>query len=215
MNTDSKIEWNENGLKGFRIEGSKKYTIYSPQYGILEICIEVAKRIINSPNQLEKDAPICDMRFGINPLSLVYPKVDAYTKMKIMSVVSKIGPYVKEGLKGLLMNDKQSDSEFLMALSMKRNWKQGCAICLADKIMGTTCSCGHTEITIFRPCGHSVCSNPCAKDLFKTNETKCHMCGQTIEHSFETQNVRVDNPLVLSICINFMEKYAKELGLST
>ena len=37
--------------------------------------------------------------------------------------------------------------------------------------MGTTCGCGHTEITVFRPCGHSVCSNPCFIEMMRDKIT--------------------------------------------
>ena len=33
--------------------------------------------------------------------------------------------------------------------------------------MGTTCGCGHTEIIVFRPCGHSLCVNPCFETFVK------------------------------------------------
>lgn len=67
-----------------------------------------------------------------------------------------------------------TDFQFLLNLTLKRNWKSGCAICLTDKIMGTTCGCGHTEIAVFRPCGHSVCANPCFKQFIETK-------GQTLK----------------------------------
>lgn len=64
----------------------------------------------------------------------------------------------------MLEADKVGDSDFafLMSLNLRgRNWRAGCAICLTDKIMGTICGRGHTEIVVFRPCGHSVCARPC------------------------------------------------------
>ncbi len=57
------------------------------------------------------------------------------------------------------------DFLFLMNLGRTRKWKQDCAICLSEKIVGTTCGCGHTEIVVMRPCGHSLCANPCYHDL--------------------------------------------------
>ena len=55
-----------------------------------------------------------------------------------------------------------SNFRFLLNLSLNnRNWKEECCICLSNKIMGTTCTCGHREIVCFRPCGHSMCVNPC------------------------------------------------------
>lgn len=57
---------------------------------------------------------------------------------------------------------EEGDDVFLAVLqSSGRSYRAGCAICLTDKMMGTTCSCGHTEIAVFRPCGHSMCIAPC------------------------------------------------------
>lgn len=63
-----------------------------------------------------------------------------------------------------------SDFQFLCHLTMKRDWKSECAICLTDKIMGTTCTCGHTEIAVFRPCGHSMCASPCFEEFMVSKE---------------------------------------------
>jgi hypothetical protein len=53
------------------------------------------------------------------------------------------------------------DALFLAKLGKTRNWRSGCVICLTEDIMGTTCTCGHTEIVVFRPCGHAICVRPC------------------------------------------------------
>lgn len=58
--------------------------------------------------------------------------------------------------------DDDGDDVFLAVLqSSGRSYRSGCAICLSEDMMGTTCGCGHTEIVVFRPCGHSMCVEPC------------------------------------------------------
>ena len=67
------------------------------------------------------------------------------------------------------LSDKTlTDFEFIAVLGKVRNYKSNCAICLIDKMMGTTCTCGHTEITVFRPCEHSLCTNPCFYNFIKS-----------------------------------------------
>lgn len=62
------------------------------------------------------------------------------------------------------------DDVFLGLLQlMGRDYKAGCVICLSEEMMGTTCTCGHTEIVVFRPCGHSVCVEPCFRQLCTSN----------------------------------------------
>ena len=55
------------------------------------------------------------------------------------------------------IDENSSDGLFLFNIGVKRNFKSGCAICLTDKIMGTTCLCGHT-----------LCANPCFSKMMKS-----------------------------------------------
>ena len=106
-----------------------------------------------------------------------------------------------------------SDIDFLAYLQRDRDYKENCAICLTDKMMGTTCSCGHTEIVVFRPCGHSVCCSPCfydvcstknielkhddayvdltIKDIYSAGEFECHMCRTNVERCFRAERICV------------------------
>ena len=36
--------------------------------------------------------------------------------------------------------------------------------------MGITCSCGHKEIAVLRPCGHTMCANPCFEKYILHNK---------------------------------------------
>ena len=76
--------------------------------------------------------------------------------------------HVVEYLHELIKQEPQDDFMFLAKLGKKRNWKEVCAICLIDDIMGTTCGCGHTEIVVFKPCGHSICVNPCFEEWMES-----------------------------------------------
>ena len=77
--------------------------------------------------------------------------------------------------------DQIDNSVFLAILGLKRSYKSECVICLSDNMMGTTCGCGHTEIVVFRPCGHSVCIDPCFYELCRS---KCiELQGKTMETS--------------------------------
>jgi hypothetical protein len=69
----------------------------------------------------------------------------------------------------------------LAKLGKSRNWKQVCAICLVDDIMGTNCTCGHTEIVVFRPCGHAICADPCFNNLIKTKNVNLNSQTFTME----------------------------------
>ena len=118
-----------------------------------------------------------------------------------------------------------SDGHFLAIHGLKRNYRRDCAICLADEIMGTHCTCGHTEIAVFRPCGHSVCAKPCFEQLansqgmhLKTRELaasggvvfkilsqkdittavglKCPLCRGIVQKIFRAEDCRVPEEVV-------------------
>lgn len=64
--------------------------------------------------------------------------------------------------------NEDDNATFLARLSAKRNWKRGCAVCSTDEIMGTACTCGHTEVVVLRPCGHALCKSPCFLKWYST-----------------------------------------------
>jgi hypothetical protein len=110
-------------------------------------------------------------------LTNVYPKMNWGSFAKIVDRISKdvlkgVPSLCEEWLqKNTLL--KKSDIRFLAEIGAVRNWKSGCAICLTEKIMGTTCGCGHTEIAVLRPCGHAICAKPCFMDMMdKMHGTK-------------------------------------------
>ena len=128
---------------------------------------------------------------------------------------------------------EDSDLLFLALLARKRrNYKSGCAICLTDEIMGTTCSCGHTEICVFRPCGHSACASPCFKAAFGEGKPRqitlpdgktfllpsqhdvseirnfaCHMCRGNVDAVFRAENAFIKPQLLQLVDTAPIEAY--------
>lgn len=164
-----------------------------------------------------------------NPKSLMageYPRFKIYSpspfssipfhrSSKIIDEMQKIIPSILEYVSQVDLPD--DDFVFLLRLGQKRNWRAGCAICLTDEMMGTTCGCGHTEIAIFKPCGHSMCVNPCfekfmksfnlelptatfesggkkfyipsKKDITKCNGFSCPLCRTIVTQTFRAEDV--------------------------
>jgi hypothetical protein len=90
----------------------------------------------------------------------VYPNLTMHQKN---SVINTIKENILSIMHKFLNNNPHINTEFcfLARLGINRNWKSNCAMCLTENIMGTTCTCGHTEIVVFRPCGHTICAKPC------------------------------------------------------
>lgn len=103
-------------------------------------------------------------------------------------------------LKRLVSNSKDdSNFTFLFKLSYRRNWKSGCPICLSHKMRGSSCICGHSEIAVFRPCGHSMCIEPCFLEfqehigskcfVDEARGFKCPMCRTVVKKTFRGEEV--------------------------
>jgi len=131
------------------------------------------------------------------------------------------------------------DWQFLIAISKTRDYQKQCAICLTDKIMGTTCTCGHTEIAVFVPCGHAICARPCfldwaehegksfddktfldastgvtysmrgVKDIQKWDGMKCPTCRRDIHRVFRAEEVHVQDKN------QELENITKQIGISS
>lgn len=230
--SSKRIVWNDDGKTGRMItqyenRGTSTTTIYKREYGIYQACISAALALINNPEELQKDEPICTLHRPSFTLMCIYPELPLYEVRELVEKIKPLGKIIKE-----YIGDKSgTDIEFLLELGKHRNWKKECAICLTEDIMGTTCKCGHTEITIFRPCGHSVCTQPCFKGMMKESNQPiiprtfssggqvfemvgsvdvqnvsgmtCHMCRQEIESAFQAQDCRFNSEGLKEICKQF------------
>jgi hypothetical protein len=88
----------------------------------------------------------------------------------------------------LALAPSEPDCLFMAVLGQTRDYRAGCVICLSDHMMGTTCGCGHTEIVVFRPCGHSVCVKPCFEQFAASKSAKL---GPTIMTTADGQQFEV------------------------
>lgn len=153
----------------------RESTIYSKKYGLFMYAYSVANQIIQHYFEFirDKNVPLSMNFIRSSALVIIYPSLQEYEfaiynkKSNFNRIRSDIELITKLMMKihfKKFEKEKidQHDSDFLAQLGIKqRNYKSNCAICLTDDIMGTTCGCGHREIAVFRPCGHSVCVSPC------------------------------------------------------
>lgn len=230
------IEWtNEN--YGYKTTKYNKMICYKPLYAIEMTIYEFCKRLINTPATWKEGKSDIDRRnLSFQLFTTEQPKILMHQYSTIMdNICSKSPAMLEEVISKYDLKDSEiSDYMFLALLGKKRNWKEGCAICLTDKIMGTTCGCGHTEIVIFRPCGHSVCASPCFKNFIKTKGTEvkprsfmvdgvemiavgshnvdlnikfdCPICTVEVTKTFQAEEVRPGNTLDTAV-----KKLAQEI----
>ena len=162
----SKIQWDDYGCANvMTMFGSGP--VYQPWGGVFGKMCNYCDTIIRDIWKLNNNEPLPYTRDRMFcSICRMHPELQRGTYSEVCDEIKKlcidfIDTKIAEILANKLDDKNLSDCEFLTLLGTKRNYKSGCAICLTDKIMGTTCTCGHTEIAVFRPCGHSVCANPC------------------------------------------------------
>lgn len=151
----------------------------------------------------------------------VYPERD---KERLYMKKDKILEVASRELIKLIDKNLDIDALFLAGISRKRDWSHDCAICLRHKI-GEACSCGHTKIVMFRPCGHTMCQTPCFREYYQTKtgtslpmktmqteeeifyipgsiEVKtsggfeCPVCRVTVSASFDTNDMYISETLL-------------------
>jgi hypothetical protein len=119
--------------------------------------------------------------YGVQPYAI--PRMVQLDRSIKMDLLIGLLKYLKTN------PDVKSNFDFLIRLNAKREWSSHCMICLEDECMGDirgkNCSCGHREVTIFRPCAHAMCTQPCYIDFSKSNNKTCPMCRAEIADVIE------------------------------
>lgn len=189
---------------------------HKPKYAIKEaICSYVKWLTITPKSDQLNPKPVLNTW-----LSTSHPKFTCFTVSRLMDKICEIIPgKITESLKKFNISDPSiSNFTFLTLLDKQREWNHECPFCLEDEHMGKSCECGHKEIVIFRPCGHSVCARPCFTKLMKDKlevktlktadgrtfmipgkfETtldcnfECPVCRQTVTKTFDMNDIIVD-----------------------
>lgn len=165
-----KQEWRESS-------GNWEYTVYSKPRGTYFACLDGIRETIFAPAKWAelKEEGSCKisshgLRYYVQNIRPAMPPIERSEMIKFSEreAARALFEYYAKMLE--IKEEKRSDFAFLTVLGRSRNWKKECAICLTDDIMGTACGCGHTEIVVFRPCGHSVCNKPCFAGMLEQME---------------------------------------------
>jgi hypothetical protein len=176
---------------------------------------------------------------GFVGLTNAYPILSRTRQEEILAVAIKAVANMKMNYK---CEDDSSNFGFLVTLEKTRDWRKDCCICLVQDIKGTTCGCGHTETTVFRPCGHSVCARPCFVGMLRheNKEIKpktmkignaefvvgeeinddidglnipCPLCRANIDASFRGENVSFQNDDIIHELVQEVMESLQSSGL--
>lgn len=119
---------------------------------------------------------------------MVYPQLTSYELMKYNKIIMKtVWDYLYNTIPNIQLSANLDDYTFLAKIGSIRDWTKDCVICLDEKT-GHVCDCGHSEIVIFRGCGHSMCRHPCF-DEYKTKHNTCPICKTKITKVFDNNNI--------------------------
>jgi hypothetical protein len=189
--------------------------IYSRSIGIQQVLRASAVQTIQYPRQWAEGKIRYYGGGMFDVLDSCIPRF--WNRDKVIKLVEAAVPSILSAVERI---SPTSDLAFLAKIGLKRDWKRECCICLKDKNIGTMCLCGHTEIVVFRPCGHAVCAQPCFIDLIKivpkeftTKDGRrftrsinfnivnppclCPICRQSIDSTFKAEDVFVPKILEL------------------
>lgn len=188
------IEWNENGQTGYKTYApNSKVLVYRPKYAFEQHLKWLLNVAIQNPGNFQKG--VIDGSDRNSPLFFAQSDdVKHYISFRNGNTIkTQVVEQYKEYLNTHLKTNTNFD--FLSRLSAKRNWCHECPVCLNDDHMGQTCDCGHQEIVIFKPCGHTMCIKPCFMEFSGLpSRTKRVMIGGNEHYLFCKPNVN------LSVC---------------
>jgi hypothetical protein len=204
------IVWDSTGVKG-HYRGS---TVYKRHYGIRQCALDLVSFALKNYSAFKSNAMSTyqtqSFRLITYP-SFMHALFFVTPRVKTVDLdLNKLRELVVETIEEALEEEDviKEDALFLAYLANKgRPHNEQCAICLTNDIMGTTCGCGHTEIRVVRPCGHSFCNNPCYSKWVKFSSTeldlKCPMCRTVVEKSFAAELIRAN----FDMCVDKLVMY--------
>lgn len=174
------IKWeNENTGMETSTSGSQM-RVNKRERAITEACSDYVRQLVAKPKNLQSKTYQGYREYSFAPLPSARPKFSGKEMQDIICIMDRDIPGLLTAFAKDKLEHSLDDFTFLLSLGLKRNWKSECVICLSDEMMGTTCGCGHTEIVVFRPCGHSACAYPCFDQYIKSKELNWFMIsGQT------------------------------------
>lgn len=191
------VEWEDENIGFLYQNGNLRRNCYSQPYAIKRAIFEYIADLCRTPASIQQifankinhtsnpvPGPQPSSTYSLNfQLSMAYPSIiNKYHLMKVMC--ESIRDYLYKTLSTLVMTAETSDLLFMAKIGSTRDWAKDCSICLLGKI-GDPHGWGghHQRISIFRPCGHSVCETPCYARL-QLHHLKCPICRIPITKSF-------------------------------
>jgi hypothetical protein len=206
------IKWNADGKRGREKTAWMEGPVWSREGAIEELAASRLHMLVSLHPSALRDAKEELPRERIGGFSPIGSTVPAWKYEQAHEMVAAIDAAMRPRARELAAtfslekSSDLSDFDFLLALGASRDWKSGCAICLTDKIMGTTCGCGHTETAVLRPCGHAVCANPCFQKMLATAQPQTKLPEATFKSGDKTfaivgkKNITGPHQLVCPLC---------------
>jgi hypothetical protein len=165
---NNSVSWQDNLESGWWTRDGGGHRIYSPKGFIKEKIALYALNLLSYPGVAHEHRDHLQNVF--DPLTnrrKEYFRVILWPRVKDL-VHQEIYAYLKCAAEKHEM--KEHPFWFLLKLGLQgRNWKSGCVVC------STTRRCGHTEIGVFTPCGHSMCAKPCLEQFLHSQGVQCQL----------------------------------------
>jgi hypothetical protein len=109
------------------------------------------------------------MEDWISPLNWAAPEFTNSQKMTIVAICMDMMMGEFGQLRNASDPSADSDSAFFIRINSTRDTTLECPLCLREgPNVGKTCSCGHQDFVMMRPCGHVLCAKPCFADWVRT-----------------------------------------------
>lgn len=180
-------QWFGDDERGYQIKYRdgieiSRWLVYTQRYAIKQAIYNYLHFVSKEPcslQQIMKHEKVTGPNNGSTE-SIFFNLGMGFPKIPIVSfVINTLRTEVHDFLIQAITSSTNDDIHFMVKTGAVRNWKQNCCICLTDKVGDPFLWGGfHCQITILKPCGHSVCKG-CFKDF-----TTCPLCRAVIISHF-------------------------------
>jgi hypothetical protein len=231
------VEWIDDNV-GFINTVPIKLKVFSCKYAIKLVIEDYIRLILRNGYEYVNNIHITYPNKDFNFLNSIYPTI---TKEQVSTIINLINNHVETKLKEFCL-DKTNDN-FYFLINLNRNWNQCCVYCKTNNIIGTNTDMynllGFREVCVLKPCGCSVCINPCFIEMAhrkkfhkhlqyitytydnktKIDRTKinvnsytgynCNFCNQVVTSAF-----RVEHLVIPDLVLEYLSNYIYELFIA-
>lgn len=196
----------DSGYGTARWIGMSRIRCFTLKKGIEDALLTYLNFIKDKPNEIQrllrekKEGLLVDLDITMVNCSpsfimhLVYPLLSKEDVKRYSDVIMEVAQdYLFSTIPTTELSLETDDYTFLIKIgsfTFVSDWSKDCVICLSDDVGHVCC---HAEVAMFRPCGHTMCYDPCFLEY--KDQQLCPTCRTKIDKVIFNNDVKFQLPI--------------------